>query len=104
MPHRHQEEAAARSSECSAGETGQLHFVANPAKAFANNPHVVSGPKLACIIPNAQLLFIAMCAGTASPFGAPVTNAATFAVHSNLVEELHTPIVQTSKSASATEA
>ena len=54
-----------------AGEASQLHLAATATKAFGLSPHVDSNPKLANIIPNAQLHPTAIRTSIASPFGAP---------------------------------
>ena len=52
-----------------------------------------SNPKLANIIPNAQLHPTAIDTNITSPFDAPATNADPFAIHSNVVKELHASIL-----------
>ena len=104
MPLRHPDEGGARQVERPASEASQLHLATPATKTFDLSPHVVSDPKLACIIPSAQLHPATIRTCIAKPFGTPTTNATSFVIHPNLVEELHATILRTGKPAPTTEA
>ena len=104
MPHRHWKKGGARPINYPAGEASKLHLAIHRTEAFGLIPHVVPDPKLANIIPSVQLHPAAIRPCIAKPFGTPTTNATSFVIHPNLVEELHATILRTGKPAPTTEA